>query len=494
MKKFDSSDHTIFNYEEIVKKLNNSPDLKLRELNSKDNILQIIFLNNLVETEYLNTHIIEYLTQLPSQQIHFQYIRENIPIGEVKVAKEINEVTSLLIKGYAYLFFSSEQKGILVNIAETTERALEKAETESLVYGPKLSFTESLSTNIKIVRRNINDHNLCTEEVVVGNRVKQKVRIVYIRDIANSEDVETIRQRLNEIEIDDIMDSSVLAQIMDDNSYSFFPQYVMTELPDRFVYSITKGRIGILVDRSPISIICPSTFFSFFESTEDIYLRWFLSSALRLLRIFAMISSIFFSAFYVAAVTYHYELIPSSLLINIGQSRAKVPFPPLLETLILEIMIELLREAGARLPSKVGQTMGIVGGIVLGQAVVQAGLTSNILIIIVSLSALGSFASPSYEMGTALRILRFPMILLAGAWGFNGIMIGVCILLIHLLKLTSLGRPFLSPLYPLRIEDLKYAFFRLPQHFYRNRATSNRPIDKQRLSWKTSNKEDLDDI
>jgi spore germination protein len=363
MKRLKGRDQTIPNYNEIVKELKNSPDLNLRELNVESNTIQIIFLKNLVEVEYLHTHIIEYITQLSREQIDFQYIKENIPIGEVRVAKEINEVISCLITGFAYLFFPSEQKGILVNIADTAERALEKAETESLVYGPKLCFMESLSTNIKIIRRNINDPNLCTEEIVVGSRVKQKVRIVYVHDIADTENVQTIRQRLHEIEIADIMDSSVLAQILDDNSHSLFPQYVMTELPDRFVYSITRGRIGILVDRSPISIICPSTFFSFFESTEDIYLRWSLSSALRLLRMFAMIFSVFFSSLYVAAVTFHYELIPSSLLISIGQSRAKVPFPPLLETLILEIMIELLREAGARLPSKVGQTMGIVGGL-----------------------------------------------------------------------------------------------------------------------------------
>ncbi len=494
MKRVHEREQIIPTYNDILEELKNSPDLNLRELNLEGNTIQIIFLKNLVETEYLHTHIIEYITQLSKEQIHYEYIKENIPIGEVKAVKELNEVASFLINGFAYLFFPSEQKGILLNIADTTERALEKAETESLVYGPKICFTESLSTNIQIIRRNINDHNLCTEEFVVGSRVKQKVRIVYVNDIADMENVQTIRQRLSEIEIDDIMDSSVLAQILDDNSYSFFPQYIMTELPDRFVHSIIKGRIGILVDRSPISIICPSTFFSFFESTEDIYLRWSLSSALRLLRIFAMIFSVFFSSIYVAAVTFHHEIIPSSLLISIGQSRARVPFPPLLETLVLEIMIELLREAGARLPSKVGQTMGIVGGIVLGQAVVQAGLTSNILIIIVSLSALGSFASPSYEMGTALRILRFPMILLAGTWGLIGIIIGVCIVLIHLLKLTSLGRPFLSPLYPLRIEDFKYAFFRLPQHAYKKRATSNRTIDKYRLSWKTQNKEDLDEM
>ncbi len=189
----------------------------------------------------------------------------------------------------------------------------------------------------------------------------------------------------------------------------------------------------------------------------------------------------FLSPLYVAVITYHYEVIPSALLLTIGESRSRVPFPPVIEALFLEFMIELLREAGARLPTKVGQTMGIVGGIVLGQAAVDAGFTSNVLIIIVALSALGSFTAPSYEMGATIRILRFPIILLAALWGLVGIFIGVSLLLIHLLKLTSLGRPYLSPIYPFRFTDMKYALIRLPIKFYDERPKTNRPQNSRRF-------------
>ncbi|MGR5976259.1 spore germination protein [Bacillus paranthracis] len=225
-------------------------------------------------------------------------------------------------------------------------------------------------------------------------------------------------------------------------------------------------------------------FFRFFESTEDIYLRWSLSTFIRFIRLFAMAGSLFLTAFYVATMTFHSELIPSKLLLIIGQSRSQVPFPPLLEALLLELLIELLREAGARLPSKVGQTMGIVGGIVIGQATVEAGLTSNILIIIVAFSALGAFTAPIYEMGTALRIARFPFIILAGVWGLNGIIIGVCVMMVHLLKLTSLNKPYLAPLYPFRIKDIKYFLIRLPHHFYMRRPVVNRPKDSFRTRWR----------
>ncbi len=328
----------------------------------------------------------------------------------------------------------------------------------------------------------------------IGERNKLEVRVVYIQDIADETNVQTVKQRLSELRIDEVTDSSVLAQLLDDHAYTIFPQYLLTELPDRLAYSLMKGRIGIFVDRSPTVIVCPTTFFSFFETTEDIYLRWAMSTILRAVRMLGIFASIFLSPLYVAVITYHYEVIPSALLLTIGESRSRVPFPPVIEALFLEFMIELLREAGARLPTKVGQTMGIVGGIVLGQAAVDAGFTSNVLIIIVALSALGSFTAPSYEMGATIRILRFPIILLAALWGLIGIFIGVSLLLIHLLKLTSLGRPYLSPVYPFRFADMKYALIRLPIKFYGERPKTNRPKNSRRFSWREAMKrKDLDE-
>ncbi|WP_083879370.1 spore germination protein [Robertmurraya massiliosenegalensis] len=301
-------------------------------------------------------------------------------------------MSKYILDGFTFIYLPFEKKGLFAGVGDPVERSLGKAETESLVYGPKISFTESLSTNIKVLRHNISNPNLVSDEIELGERVKQKVRIVYLNDIVDPELVTSIKDRLNNIDRDDIMDSSVLAQFLDDNPYSFFPQYLMSELPDRVIYSINNGKVAIFVDRSPTAVICPSTFFSFFETTEDVYLRWILSSVLRWLRMISMVLSILFTAIYVAAVKFHYEVIPSKLLVKFCQSREQIPFPPILEALLLEIMIDLLREAGARLPSKVAQSMGIVGGIVLGQAMVEAGLTSNILIIVVALSALsGSF-------------------------------------------------------------------------------------------------------
>lgn len=294
--------------------------------------------------------------------------------------------------------------------------------------------------------------------------------------------VATLKQRVISLKIDSILDSSILAQLIEDNSLSIFPQMVLTERPDRTSAWLLNGKIAVLVDGSVQAIGCPQSFIEFFQSMEDQNVRWHISTFLRILRMIAMMLSIFFTAVYVASLTFHYEIIPQAFLVPLSESRSRVPFPPIIEALLLEFIIELLREAGARLPTKVGQTMGIVGGIVIGTAAVQAGFTSNILIIIVALGALASFTTPSYMMGNVIRILRFPLIIFAGFWGFYGLMAGFCFLLIHLLRQSSLGSPFLAPFYPLRLTDWRDSIIRLPLSFTFRRPFQTRPKDHIKYS------------
>ena len=466
--------------EEIKDSLKQSADLAFHEIETDGHQILIIYLENIINTDQLHQHIIKPLERT-TDELNPKAIANTINIGKISFTNHLIDVTEAILNGNAYIFAEGQNCGVLADIADKASRSLEKAETESLVFGPKVAFTEDLSTNMNVVRTNVNDPNLCVEEFILGSRVKTKTYLIYIKDIADEENVNTFRQRMKELEIDSIIDSSVLAQMIEDNSYTVFPQLITTELPDRLSISLLHGKIGILVDRSPQAIIGPTTFLNFFESTEDIYMRWNMGTFLRMLRFTAIMLSILLTPAYVAVLTYHYEVIPSSLLVSLGESRSKVPFPPVFEALLLEFIIELLREAGARLPTKVGQTMGIVGGIVIGQAAVEAGFTSNILIIIIAISALGSFTAPSYAIGTAVRIIRFPIIICAGLYGGVGIVFAFSFILIHLLKLTTLGRPYLSPIYPLSISDLRYSLFRLPYQFMGRRPNSNSPIDNQRM-------------
>lgn len=418
----------------------------------------------------------------------------DIPLGNAATTSSFDKVIEYLLSGHICIYIEKEKCVVSYPLHQEEKREIDKSETESIVIGPQLAFTESLDTNLNMIRQLNRSPDLVLEKIMVGNKIPREVRIVYLASLANETDVNTIRQRIQSLEIDELEDSTSLKQYIEDNSFSIFPQFYLTELPNRLSYVIQEGKIGVLTENSPLSFIAPSTFFSFFESMEDIYMRWLTGSGLRLLRMFATIASLLLTPLYVAIITYQYELIPTQLLITIGQSRAQVPFPPILEALLIELLIELLREAGARLPTKVGQTMGIVGGIVIGQAAVEAGLTSNILIIVVAMSALASFTTPSYVMGTSFRLLRFPMMLLAGFYGLVGMMFGICFILIHLLNMKSLGRPYFAPIYPLKLKDFNRVFFRSPPDKNANRAQMSQPKKRTRYSKKSAQKKrDIDE-
>src|SRR5690625_2120748 len=300
-----------------------------------------------------------------------------------------------LLTGNVYTYIEQEKEVVLFPVENIEERSLEKAETESIIIGSQIAFTESLSTNLNLIRTNINSPDLVTEKIMVGERFPKEVRIVYINSLANSSDVNTMRQRISDLKVDQIEDATVLKQYIEDDSMNIFPQFYSTDLPDRFVYTITKGKIGVLVDQSTTGFIAPSTLFSFFESTEDLRSEEHTGSFLRLVRLVAMFLAIVVTPLYVAVVTFQYEILPTELLVSIGRSRAGVLFLPIIEAFLLDLFFVSFLSDGARLSTQVGQTMGIVGGLIIGEASVQAGLTSNILIIVVAMSALATFTTPS---------------------------------------------------------------------------------------------------
>ncbi|CAM4179447.1 hypothetical protein FHS16_000055 [Paenibacillus endophyticus] len=405
-----------------------------------------------------------------------------IPIHELEITDCLEVIHQKLFKGYVVIRLNEDdQKCALVHIPNQIGfRNSNDTENEFSVVGPKVGFIEDLDTNIHLLRLQINVPSLIVKEMTIGSMSHTRVAILYIDGITNEEIVSRIEKRLKEIDFDIVFDSSQLDQIIADNSNTPFPLFMSTERRDRVVYSLISGQVAFISDGSPYFITGPSTLFDFFISPEDYYLPWILGSFFRLIRIFGVIFSLFASALYVGVMTFHYEVVPHSLLGPLIYSRINVPFTPLLEVLFLEITIEFLREAGARLPTKIGQTLGIVGGIIIGQAAVEAALTSNILIIIVSLSALASFATPIYKMANTIRFLRFPIIVLASIWGGLGIFIGVCFLLVHITRLKSLGFPYTVPIYPFRAAGFKDSFLRLPYQINHSRPSYLRPKLLQR--------------
>lgn len=419
------------------------------------------FMSTIIDESTLQNNVLPYLLEKDFKEL--DDIKLIVPMADVQISDDASIIEQKIFNGYILLTIETEKKRFAFIAAQKeVVRTVSPPEVEFSVIGPKESFVESIGQNLNLIRKRIPIKELIIEELTVGKLSKTRVGIMHIEGIADRENLNTLIQRIKDIEIDAIVDSSYIVQIISDNKNSPFPLLLDTERPDRVAAILAEGKIAIMVDGSPHVLIGPTTLVEFFGSFEDYYLNYMLSSFFRLIRLFAVAFSILITPIYVATLSYHYELIPKDLLSTLITSRREVPLPPILEAIFLELTIELLREAGARLPTKVGQTIGIVGGIVIGTASVEAGLTSNVLLIIVALSALASFTTPVYKMGNTIRLLRFPFLIFAELWGLLGVIFCFAILLTHLLRLTSLGRPFLEPLYPLRVKDFKDALIRLP--------------------------------
>ena len=448
--------------ENLDKLLAKSDDFKCVEYsNNKTNIsFSLKFLTTLVDEKTVQESVLPYLLDENFKKI--EDVKQIIPLADVELSEDISQIEQKLFNGSVLLTIKGkENKFCFLGARKDVGRNVSLPEVEFSVIGPKESFVESLDQNLNLIRKRIPVKELIMEKLTVGTLSKTKVAILYIDGITNPENINTVRQRIQNIEFDEITDSSYIVQIISDNQNSPFPQLLDTERPDRISAILAEGKVAIFVDGSPHALIGPTTLVEFFSSFEDYYLNWILSSFFRLIRLFAVVFSVLVTPVYVATLSYHYELIPQDLMSTLVASRRAIPFPPILEALFLELTIELLREAGARLPTKVGQTIGIVGGIVIGTASVEAGLTSNILLIFIALAALASFTTPVYRIGNTIRLLRFPFLLFAELWGLLGIVVCFCFLLTHLIRLTSLGRPYLEPIYPPRMQDLKDAFIRL---------------------------------
>ncbi|KRE64115.1 spore germination protein [Paenibacillus sp. Soil750] len=461
----------------LLQAASKSDDFMQSDMTIRHMLLHLSFYNSIINHEMLHRDLFTAI-QYSNAEIHdLNDLKNVIPIEGIKFSSNLSEISLSLLHGFIYIQLDTNlNEGLLINIADVEKgyRKNNLSENEYSVIGPQVAFVEDLDTNLNLLRKEIISDKLVFEEQIKGSISKARVVIAYMDGIVNPQHLNTVRQRLMDLDFDVIFDTSTLAQIMSDNSNTPFPLIMSTERVDRMKFNLINGHVAVLSSGSPYVISGPTTMFDFFYSPEDFYLPWVLGSFFRLIRYVGVTFSIFASPIYVSVITFHYSVVPRALLGPIIESRTNVPFPPFLEVLFMEITVELLREAGARLPTKVGQTLGIVGGVVLGEAAVQAGLTSNNLIIIVSLSALASFATPIFKMANTIRFLRFPMIFLSAAWGGLGIMIGVMFLLGHLLRLKSFGAPYLVPVFPFRAKGFK-EFLRLPYSLTWNRPGFLRP-------------------
>lgn len=462
------------NVTEIQSIFCDTPDLIIRNLFIKQmqSKAALVYLSGITDSKTIFNHVLHPLIFGDGEDPSEADLR--VSLGHIRNTNMWSEIESAILNGDCVLFVDKLTEVFIYDTPDFPKRSIEESPIESSILGAHIGFTETVSDNVALIRKEIRNRELKIKEMTVGERGNFQVSIMYLADVANPEVLKEIGERIQNVKVDSVINSGVLAEFLEDDPFSPFPQVLMTERPDFAASQILQGRIAIVVDRSPSVLIGPVTFDTFFKTVNDYASLWIVATFIRLIRYLGFFIAIFLPAIYIAVISFHFEIIPLKLLFSIGESRERVPFPPYIEAFIMELTLEMLREAGVRLPDKIGQTVGIVGGIVIGQAAVAAGVVSNIMVIVVALTAIASFIIPNYEMSSAIRIVRFPMMILASMFGFVGITVGFMILLAHFISLESIGMPYGSPFAPLRFSDWKDVLIRFPHWENEKRPLSNR--------------------
>ncbi len=434
-------------------------DFKIRKfkIRIKDEVYEafVCFFDGMIDKMDVNTSILQPLMTLsvlpmdtkeqPVKDVIYNHL---IPQNQIKICKTYQEVVDEVNFGGIGIFVDGLDIAYSGDVKGWEHRNIEKPTSELNIRGPREAFNEINRMNTALLRKTLKDENLIVEDILVGIRSKTPCSMVYIKTIANDRLVDEIRRRLKSIKISYLRDSGELEQLIEDSTYLPAPQMLLTERPDRVTAYLGEGRVGIIVHGSPFAIIAPVTFFNLIHSPEDYYLRYPYATLLRLIRIMGILFTLFLPSLYLAITNFHQEMLPTDLLLAITSAREKVPFPTIISILIMEVSFELIREAGIRIPGPIGPTLGIIGALILGQAAVAANLVSPILIIIVAVTGIGSFAIPDFSFGYSLRALRFIYLLLASFAGLLGITLGVFIHLLLLVHAKSFGVPFLVPFAP----------------------------------------------
>jgi spore germination protein KA len=461
----------------IIRELfGDADDLTVRKVTigeSKNQIASVITIDGLTNGTFVQDFILKELMlgirqsnldgKTAKKESFLETIQKHsLPISGVEELMDFKLICEKLMGGATVVLFDGFQTALGLDTKGWADRGITEPIAESVVRGARDCFNETMRTNTMLVRRRIKDINLRVVKREVGRITKTDVNIMYIEGIANEVILSDLLSRIDLIDVDGILESSNIEELILDEPHSMFPTMYATERPDKVAGNLLEGRIAVIVDGTPFALILPAVFIQFFQAVEDYYHRSVFSTFIRLLRFLCFFLVLYTPAVYLAITTFHQEMLPTALLISISGQRESVPFPAVVEVLFMEFTFEILREAGLRMPRTIGSAISIVGALVLGEAAVSAGVVSSIMVIIVSITAISSLIFPDYNFSNPLRILRFIFIILAATLGLFGIMIGTMFLLLHLCGLRSFGVPYMYPLAPLNLKGLKDAFIRAP--------------------------------
>ncbi|GAA0728323.1 spore germination protein [Clostridium malenominatum] len=429
----------------------------------------LVYVDGMGDRTLLNNFVLESL-MLHKRELDIEDIKDKLlTVSDLREVEKLSEAIDAVLSGDTLFLINGLDICYVIASRFWPARGVSEPSGETVVRGSRDGFTETVRFNTALVRRRIRDTRLKVIPKVVGKRSKSDVVLMYIEDIAQDSIVNEVLKRIDHINIDAILDSGYVEQLIEDDKWSLFPQTQSTERPDVVAAALYEGRVAILVDNSPFVIIVPTTLPNLFQSPDDYYQRWMYGSVFRLIRFISIILSIVLPSLYVAVTSFHPAIIPTKLAYFIAASREGVPFPAFIEAIIMEISMALLTESVVRLPKPIGSTIGIVGGLIIGQAAVSAGIVSPIMIIIVSITTITSFTTPSYQVTSAFRIIRFILIICSSIMGLYGIMLCLLIVLAHLIRLKSFGVSYLAPFSNPKKGDFKDMIIRFPLKFMKER-------------------------
>ncbi|QVK18387.1 spore germination protein [Mycoplasmatota bacterium] len=459
--------------EKLTQTFSECSDFVIRELDigeKRDLRVILAYIDGLVRKEIVDTELLKTilidsrltnLNQEFNKESTLVILKENLlAISGISDIDDFNESIQSILSGDTILYIDGNKKALKADTRAFESRGVEEPDTESVVRGPREGFTESIRLNSALIRRKVKNVNLKFETMTLGKQTNTDVMICYIKGIAHEDVIETVKRRLKKINTDAILESGYIEEFIEDAPYSIFPTVGNTEKPDVTAGKLLEGRVAILCDGTPFVLTVPYLFVETIQASEDYYSRFIFSSFLRIIRVLALILSTLTPAVYVALISFHHDIIPEKLMLTIAASREGVPFSTFVEALLMILAFEMLREAGVRMPRPVGQAVSIVGALVLGQQAVEAGLVSNLMVIVIALTAITSFIVP--PMGGTIPFLRYALLGAANILGFMGLFLVGEVILIYLCSLRSFGVPYMAPFSPLYGMDLKDTFIRVP--------------------------------
>ncbi len=461
MKSFTKKDHPTLvshlddNIQLIEKALSFTSDLTKRKITVSEKTCYLLFIDSMVDKTALSHDVIQPLSSSKNNPLEGKI---NSP--EYEKTTSLNDVVDGLLNGSSILIYENKKEALLIPLPTTDDRAIQEPSSEQLIKGSHDGFTESAAKNIFLIRRRIKNPFMKVQNFVIGEATRTDVKVMYIDNLVDQKVLAELIRRIDAIKVDTLLSGGELEELIEDNSYSPFPQILSTERPDRATSYLLEGKIIVIVNGTPSAIILPISFISFYQSPDNYNSRWMIGSFLRFISLFSFIIAISLPGIYIAIVTFHSDILPLGILYAIKLQIQFLPLSPFMEAAIMQLTLELLKEAAIRLPSPIAQTIGIVGGLVIGTAVVEAGFISNTMIVVIGLTAIASFVAPINQIGTMARFIAFPIMIAANLFGFLGIVLSLTVLLIHLCKLHSFGESYLYPFSPLDLKGLKDSLIR----------------------------------